>query len=162
MTVSGAVYAGAAPADPFCRFPAAMTPPPPGRKERPAMPPSPTASVTPVQNATSSKLDVGLSRGPFEGTSPQLRRQDVAVSSGLGRVHRTQPITATVRPRRPSESAVRAAAPNVPAPETPPTPPASRTSRSRMLLWLGLLLAIMVPAVLGAMIVYYLYLYPNF
>ena len=50
----------------------------------------------PLQNATSSKLDVGLSRGTFESPlSPRLNRQDIGVSSGLGRVHQTRPISAT-------------------------------------------------------------------
>jgi hypothetical protein len=110
-----------------------------------------------AQNATSSKLDVGLSHGQFELSSPLARRQDIGVSSGLGggsRVHQTKPISATTsKRRRPAQSPVPAAMPAVPPAEAPP--------RTRLVLWLGLLLAFLVTAVLGSMIIYYQYFFPD-
>jgi hypothetical protein len=128
---------------------------PQGRKQRPAAPPPPSAPVTPAQNATSSRLDVGLSRGQLELSSPMARRQDVGVSSGMGgrsRVHQTKPITASSSSHRRSSQAV--------APVQAPAPPAAAASRrSRLLFWLGVLLAVLVAAVLGSMFIYYRYFY---
>ena len=135
---------------------------PPGRKVRPATPPPPVAPAFPVQSATSSKLDVGLSRGQFESpSSPRLRRQDIGVSSGLGRVHQTRPISATSSgstrrnppPAGAPASATSAAEGAIPALGSPPA------RRSRALLWLGLLLAFLITSVLGSMIIYYIYFY---
>ncbi len=127
---------------------------PPGRKPRPAAPPPPSAPAMPLQNATSTRLDAGLSRGQLELSSPMARRQDVGVSSGMGgrsRVHQTKPITAAPSShRRPSQATI----------ATPSPPPAVAASRrSRLLFWLGVLLAVLVMAVLGSMFIYYRYFY---
>jgi hypothetical protein len=132
---------------------------PPTRKVRPAMPPPPSAPVTPAQNATSSRLDVGLSRGQFDVPSSPMR-QDIGVSSGLRHVHQTKPITASPSRRRSVESpapagATTPAAAQTSAPVVPPAP------RSRALLWLGLTLVLLAMGVLVAMIVYYLHFYPG-
>jgi hypothetical protein len=128
---------------------------PPGRKPRPAAPPPPSAPVSPQLNATSSRLDAGISRGQLDLSSPMARRQDVGVSSGMGgrsRVHPTKPITAApASHRRPSQ----ATAPV----QAPPPPAATAAKRSRLLFWLGVLLAVLVTAVLGAMFIYYRYFY---
>jgi len=126
---------------------------PAGKRVRPAMPPPPVSPATPVQSATSSKLDVGLSRGQFESpSSPQMRRQDVGVSSGLGHVHQTRPITASTREtKRRSRAALEAA--RRPVEEAPPA------RRSRALLGLGLVLAFLIAAVLVSMVIYYIYFY---
>jgi hypothetical protein len=135
---------------------------PAGRKARPATPPPPVSPTVPLQSATSSKLDVGLSRGQFESPlSPRLRRQDIGVSSGLGRIHQTRPITGTPsradRLKPPASgaaaSATAAAEGASPALDLPPA------RRSRALLWLGLLLAFLITSVLVSMVIYYVYFY---
>jgi hypothetical protein len=129
---------------------------PAGRKVRPVTPPPPVSTI-PVQSATSSKLDVGLSRGQFEpASSPQMRGQDIGVSSGLGRVHQTRPITGGVsRKRRPKAAGADGPAGTgrtaSPAKDAPPAP------RNRALLWLGVLLAFLIAGVLISMVVYYMY-----
>jgi hypothetical protein len=122
---------------------------PSGKKVRPATPPSPISPTTPVQNATSSKLDVGLSRGQFEQPpSPQSRRQDIGTSSGLGRVHQTTPIAPSSKHRRRSER-----------PGATAQSAAVDAQRSRAIFWLGLLLALLITAMLALLVVYYIYYY---
>jgi len=122
---------------------------PAGRKVRPATPPSPTSPTTPVQNATSSRLDVGMSRGQFEPPpSPQIRRQDIGVSSGLGRVHQTTPVAPSSRSSRRGERSGATA-----------QTAAAAAQRSRVLIWFGVLLAILITAMLASLVVYYIYYY---
>jgi len=119
---------------------------PSGKKVRPVMPPSPTSPTTPVQNATSSKLDVGISRGQFDlPSSSQNRRQDIGVSSGLGRVHPTTPIAP------PSKHARRGGRPGS------AVPTAEAALRRKALFWLGLLLALLIMVMLVLLVIYYIY-----
>jgi hypothetical protein len=108
--------------------------------------------VTPVQNATSSKLDVGLSRGQFE--MPGSRRLDLGGGSGLGsaRIHKTKPITASSKSQRKEHGAA----------ETPAGPAKTGAekavgSQKRPKLWLGLVLALMIALFLLTLIGYYVY-----
>jgi hypothetical protein len=120
---------------------------PTGKKVRPAMPPPPTSPTTPVQNATSSKLDVGISRGQFDvPSSSQIRRQDIGVSSGLGRVHQTTPIAPSSKQSRLGEKS------NV-------ITPRAAAQRRRVIFWMGLLLALLIIAMLASLVIYYIYYY---
>jgi hypothetical protein len=125
---------------------------PPIRKKRPAVPPSPTSPVTPVQNATSSKLDVGLSRGQFE--MPGSRRLDLGGSSGFGgaRIHQTKPITASSKSPRKEHGAAETAAGS-----TKMGAEKASGSQKRPKLWLGLVLALMIALFLLTLIGYYVY-----
>jgi hypothetical protein len=121
--------------------------------------------TTPIQNASSSKLDVGLSRGQFESPpSPQVRRQDVGLSSGVqqGRIHPTTPIAAPVKSKRPprEDPPVETPAPEPPALEIPAAklPPAEKkTASGGGLIWLSLALVVLSLLAMATWFVYSVY-----
>jgi hypothetical protein len=112
------------------------------KKVRPAKP-MPHVPTAPVGNSNGGRVaDTGISSGQLDP-----RRADIGVSSGLGRIHPTRPITHTSSKRSgPREVAVH---------------PAQRVAQelraNRRLFWLGILLAVIIVAAGGVACWYYFY-----
>jgi hypothetical protein len=99
---------------------------PPRPKVRP---PKPMPHVAAAATANGTRVaDAGLSSGQLDP-----RRADIGASSGLGRIHPTQPIAHTSSRRRTESNGV------------PQQVPIAREQRNnRWLFWLGMVLAVLI------------------
>ena len=134
-----------------------------GRKVRPAAPPpAPTPGGAAAQAAQASKSgDTGISSGKFD---PRRTSVDVGgSSSGLGRIHKTKPISAAPakgREAAAAKSPSRPSASGAPAAPVHGLPEIRAARRNTTLLWSSIVLIIAIAAVVIFMVLLWIFREP--